>query len=71
MGVLNAGIVKKLALGRPSLSEQSAIVAILTAVERRLESEAGSKATLASLKASLMSVLLTGELHVAPDTEAA
>ena len=44
MGVLNAGIVKKLALGRPSLSEQSAIVAILTAVERRLESEAGLKA---------------------------
>ena len=71
MGVLNAGIVKKLALGIPSLPEQSAIVAALTAFDRRLDSESALKDALVSLKASLMSILLAGDLRVLPPTEAA
>ena len=71
MGVLNAGIVKKLALGIPSLPEQSAIVSALTAFDRRLDSESAMKGALVSLKASLMSILLAGELRVLPATEAA
>ena len=71
MGVLNAGIVKKLALGIPSLPEQSAIVAALTAFDRRLDSDSAMKDALVSLKAALMSILLAGELRVLPATEAA
>ena len=71
MGVLNAGIVKKLALGIPSLPEQSAIVAALTAFDRRLDGESAMKDALVSLKAALMSILLAGELRVLPATEAA
>ena len=70
MGVLNAGIVKNLSLGRPSLPEQSAIVAALASVELRLESEAAVQAAALRSKTALMYVLLTGELRVTPDTEA-
>ena len=69
MGVLNAGIVKNLTLGRPPIDEQKAIVAALTAVDRRLDSEIAAKASASELKSALMSVLLTGELRVTPDPE--
>ena len=71
MGVLNAGIVKNLRLGRPSLSEQSAIVATLSAMERRFDSEIAVKAAAVRSKIAFMSVLLTGKLRVTPDTEVA
>ena len=71
MGVLNASIVKKLALGRPPLAEQSEIVAALSAIDRRLDGEFALNAALVAAKAALLSVLLTGELRVTPDTEAA
>ena len=71
MGVLNARIVRNLVLGVPSLSEQSEIVTILMAVERRLDRESVLMATLVSLKTALMSVLLTGELRVTLETELA
>ena len=71
MGVLNAGIVKSLSLGRPWRAEQKEIIKILDAVEGRLASECAKRASAMELKSSLMSVLLTGELRVTPDTEAA
>ena len=69
MGVLNAGIVKNLTLGRPPIDEQKAIVAALTAVDRRLNCEIAAKRSASQLKSALMSVLLTGELRVTPDPE--
>ena len=69
MGVLNAGIVRRLSLARPPLGEQAAIVATLRALDRRLDSETAAKASALRLKSALMSVLLTGELRVAPDPE--
>ena len=71
MGVLNAGIVKSLLLGRPSLPEQAEIIAIVAAVERRLHREAAMNAAAVRSKTALMSVLLTGELRVTPDAEPA
>jgi len=70
MGVLNAGIVKNLRLGRPSLPEQSAIVAVLRAVEMRLDTEMAAKGAAARSKTALMSVLLTGELRVTTASDA-
>ena len=70
MGVLNAGIVKNLRLGRPSLPEQSAIVAVLRAVEMRLDTEMAAKGAPARSKTALMSVLLTGELRVTTASDA-
>ena len=69
MGVLNAGIVKSLLLGRPSLPEQAEIIAIVAAIERRLHREAAVNAAAVRSKTALMSVLLTGELRVTPDPE--
>ena len=70
MGVINAGIVKNLRLVRPPLSEQVAIVSTLTSLEQRLDRETAVKTGLMESKSALMSVLLTGELRVKPDTEA-
>ena len=67
MGVLNAGIVKSLLLGRPPLPEQAEIVAIMAAVERRLHREAAMNAAAVRAKTALMAVLLTGELRVTQD----
>ena len=67
MGVLNAGIVKNLRLGIPSLREQSSIIAVLEAVQQRLVAEIKVKNATAESKAALMSVLLPGELRVAPE----
>ena len=67
MGVLNAGIVKNLRLGRPSLSEQSGIVAALKAIDDRNDMEDAMKVAAERLRAALISVLLTGELRVIPD----
>ena len=71
MGVLNAGIVKNLRLGRPSLPEQAAIVAVLAALESRLDAENAVKAAVERSRHGLMSILLTGELRVIPDPESA
>ena len=64
MRILNAGIVKKLSLGRPPLSEQAEIVTLLAAIERRLDKESAKMAAATGFKAALMSILLTGELRV-------
>ena len=67
MGVLNAGIVKNLRLCRPSLCEQSGIVAALKALDDRLDKEDAMRVAAERLKAALVSVLLTGKLRVIPD----
>ena len=71
MGVLNAGIVKNLSLGRPPLLEQAAIVAALAAIERRLDTETATKAAAERFRIALMCVLLSGEVRVTRDDEAA
>ena len=70
MKILNASIVKKLSLGRPPLSEQAEIVTLLAALERRLDKENATMVAAAGFKTALMSILLTGELRVTPDSEA-
>ena len=55
----------------PPRSEQQQIAEIIGRIERRLEAEAEGLAGLREMKSALMSVLLTGELRVTPDTEAA
>jgi type I restriction enzyme S subunit len=51
--------------------EQVAIVALLSLADARLEAERRESDGLQALKAALMSVLLTGEVRVTPDDEAA
>ena len=52
----------------PPVEEQSAMVSILDSVCRKVEAEQDVAAQLAQVKSALMSVLLTGELRVAPDS---
>lgn len=53
----------------PPRPEQQRIANILIKVEQRIEAETRAVAELEELKSALMSVLLTGELRVKPDTE--
>ena len=68
---LNLPTVMKLTVPKPPRDEQEKIVKILTTVEDRLTGEVGKLAGLTVTKSALMSVLLTGELRVTPDAEAA
>ena len=67
MGVLNAGIVKSLRLGRPPLVEQSGIVAGLRTIDERLYKEIAMRTAAERARSAFMSVLLAGELRVSPD----
>ena len=67
---LNLPTIMKLTVPRPPRDEQDAIVQVLAATEDRLATEARKLAGLAATKRALMSVLLTGELRVAPCTDA-
>jgi type I restriction enzyme, S subunit len=55
----------------PSRDEQQSICEVLQTVESRLQSNCGHLQAMRSLKSVLMSVLLTGEVRVTPDTEVA
>ena len=55
----------------PSVEEQATIVSMLDSIEQRIETEKNRVDQLTAIKSALMSVLLTGELRVTPDTEAA
>jgi type I restriction enzyme S subunit len=66
---LNCQIIKRFIVPLPTSDEQHRIVQILTAMDECLTFAARSKAGLAVTKSALMSVLLTGELRVKPDTE--
>lgn len=68
---LNAKLVGDLVVPRPSPDEQQSIVDVLDALWMRSEAEAAVVEHLASARSALMSVLLTGEVRVKPDEEAA
>ena len=68
---LNVSVFKKARIGVPSLEEQDAICDVLDACYMLMNREESWKGALLDIKASLMSALLTGELRVSVDTEAA
>ena len=68
---LNVSVFKKARLGVPPLEEQDAICNVLDACYALLDREEHWKGALLDTKSSLMSVLLSGEVRVNPDTEAA
>ena len=55
----------------PPIDEQARIAESILAVDNRIASEEDKMIGLSKLKRALMSVLLTGEVRVTPDTEAA
>ena len=57
-------------LAIPSRSEQFQIAQVIDDIDRRFRAESSVKEQLAGIKTALMSVLLTGELPVTPETEA-
>ena len=65
---LNLPTIKNMTVPQPPRDEQDAIVEILSTTENRLEGETNKLAGLVVTKSALMSVLLTGELRVAPDS---
>lgn len=69
--VVSSPILKGLAFAIPPLDEQRVIASALEAVEQRIRSEASHADRLAGVKQALMSVLLSGEVRVTPDAEAA
>ena len=64
-------IFEQLEILLPPVEEQEEIANIVERLESRVETERKVNARLGNLKSALMSVLLTGELRVTPDTEAA
>ena len=68
---LNLSTIRKLTFPNPSREEQRSIVQMLSSTEDRIALEESKLVRFADLKSALMSALLTGELRVAPDTEAA
>ena len=68
---LNVSVFKKARLGVPPLEEQDAICNVLDACYALLDREENWKGVLLDMKSSLMSALLSGEVRVNPDTEAA
>ena len=67
----NVGAMKAMPTPIPSLQEQDQICDVLQSPDHRLNAETEHRQGLLSLKAALMSVLLTGQLRVTPDTVAA
>ena len=67
---LSLGLLRGLRVPNPTAKERDDIVAKLRSVYRRLRTEAEIRASLTRMKSALMSVLLTGELHVTPDADA-
>ena len=67
----NVGAMKAMLTPIPSLQEQNDICDVLQSLDQRLNAETESLYSFLSLKSALMSVLLTGELRVTPETEVA
>jgi type I restriction enzyme, S subunit len=68
---INRGKMLALSVPVPPLDEQDEQMAVLGAVEARIEAEHGCLQGLRHCKSALMSVLLAGEVRVNPDDEAA
>ena len=67
----NVGAMKAMLTPIPSLEEQDDICNVVQSSDQNLQAETALLRGLFSLKAALMSVLLSGELRVTPDTETA
>jgi type I restriction enzyme S subunit len=68
---LNVGIFQEAMVGLPSVEEQETVCGAIDAAYERERSEEAQIRGLRALKSALMSVLLTGEVRVKPDEEAA
>ena len=68
---LNLGILRAFPVPVPSHDEQRTIADYISATDARVDSELRSLKALKDLRSGLLSVLLTGEVRVMPDTEAA
>jgi type I restriction enzyme, S subunit len=68
---VNVGSVRRFAVPCPSLDEQGAIGRSLDDLETRILAQEVVSVALCSLKTALVSVLLTGEVRVKPDEDAA
>ena len=68
---INSTQLKAFPVPLPDRDEQSEIIDTLAAVGRRQDAERAILSGLQSTKSALMSVLLTGEVRVTPDEEAA
>ena len=68
---LNTSILGRLPVALPSGEERSAIADAMEALARQIETHERVEKGLVELKRTLLSVLLTGELRVTPDAEAA
>ena len=69
--VVTSSILRRLRVPVPPIGEQREIARAGQEMESRIRTEMESLTLLKELKSALMSVLLTGELRVSPDTEAA
>ena len=68
---ISLGIARPLLIPLPPPEERGIIASAIEAFQDRIDREDGGVTLLRSVKSSLMSVLLTGELRVTPDPEAA
>jgi type I restriction enzyme S subunit len=69
--IINKGSFEQVLIPCPPAAEQTAIATGLSAVEDCRDANVADVAGLQRVKAALMSVLLTGEVRVTPDDEAA
>ena len=69
--VVSSSILRRLSIPMPPLVEQREIARAGRRLESRISTEMASLALLKELKTALMSVLLTGEVRVIPDSNAA
>ena len=70
MKYIGIGRISQLLIPLPEADEQECISSSLDMLETRIDTETAVKDRLLILKSALMSILLTGELRVKPDTEA-
>ena len=68
---MNAAVFREVLIRLPSADEQEEIALTAARIDSRLAGEAHLLTGLQNVRSALMSVLLTGELRVTPDTEAA
>ena len=66
---LNTSILGRLPVALPSEAERSTIASTMEALAEQMQALERRAEGLDTLKRSLMSVLLTGELRVTPDPE--
>ena len=68
---LNVSVFKRVRLGVPTIEEQDTICDVIDACYSLEDREESWQRALQTIKAALMSVLLTGELRVTPETDTA